>query len=49
MPALIETGTGSSPDVTSAAIRELGFEPAAEATDYTVEGVIAAVMQLAQR
>jgi uroporphyrinogen III methyltransferase/synthase len=33
--------------VTSAAVRELGFEPAAEATKYTVDGVIAALVKLA--
>jgi uroporphyrinogen III methyltransferase/synthase len=34
--------------VTSAAVREFGFEPAAEATEYTVDGVINAVMRLAR-
>jgi uroporphyrinogen III methyltransferase/synthase len=33
--------------VTSAAIREFGFEPAAEATEYTVDGVIEALVRLA--
>jgi uroporphyrinogen III methyltransferase/synthase len=33
--------------VTSAAVREFGFEPAAEAEKYTTEGVMEALMKLA--
>lgn len=33
--------------LTSVALRECGFEPAAEATSYTMEGIIAAVLQSA--
>ncbi len=33
--------------VTSAAVRELGVEPAAEATEYTIDGVIDALVKLA--
>ena len=34
--------------VTSAAVRECGFEPAAEATEYTTDGVIEALVKLSQ-
>ena len=35
--------------LTSTTLRELGFEPAAEASTYTMEGVVAALLQSANR
>ncbi len=35
--------------VTSAAVREMGFEVAAEATEFTIDGLIAALIQLANQ
>ncbi|MCA9263331.1 MAG: uroporphyrinogen-III C-methyltransferase [Planctomycetales bacterium] len=41
--ALRQTKLVSISPVTSATLRELGYEPAAEATSYTMEGVVAAI------
>lgn len=39
-PALKKTRLVSISPITSATLRELGYEPAAEATEYTMEGVV---------
>jgi uroporphyrinogen III methyltransferase / synthase len=42
---LRQTKIVSISPVTSATLRELGFEPAAEATDYTMPGVVEAILK----
>jgi len=41
---LRKTKLASISPVTSATLRELGFEPAAEASEYTMEGMVAAIV-----
>jgi uroporphyrinogen III methyltransferase/synthase len=47
-PALARTRLVSISPVTSATLRELGHEPAAEATTYTLDGVVAALLEKAR-
>ncbi|HEY2760674.1 MAG TPA: uroporphyrinogen-III synthase, partial [Pirellulales bacterium] len=44
---LQKTKVASISPVTSATLRELGFEPAAEAASYTMDGVVAAIVAAA--
>ncbi len=46
--SLTRTKLASISPITSATLRELGFEPAAEAREYTMEGVVQAILS-AQR
>jgi uroporphyrinogen III methyltransferase/synthase len=46
---LRHTRLASISPVTSAALRELGFEPAAEATEYTMEGLVEAILRWPNR
>jgi len=43
-PALHNAKLASISPVTSATLRELGFEPAAEAREYTMAGVVDAIV-----
>jgi uroporphyrinogen III methyltransferase/synthase len=43
--ALRRTRLASISPITSGVLRELGFEPAAEATEYTIEGLVAAILR----
>jgi uroporphyrinogen III methyltransferase / synthase len=43
--SLRQTKLASISPVTSATLRELGFEPAAEAAEYTVAGLVQAILQ----
>ena len=42
---LRKTRLASISPITSATLREMGFEPAAEATEYTTDGVIEAMVR----
>ena len=42
--SLQRTKLASISPITSATLRELGFEPAAEAKEYTMAGVVAAIV-----
>ncbi len=44
-PLLENTRLASISPITSGTLRELGFEPAAEATEYTMAGVVEAIVQ----
>ncbi len=46
-PSLHKTRLASISPITSATLRELGYEPAAEATEYTMAGVVAAIVSQA--
>lgn len=47
--ALRKAKLASISPITSGTLRELGFEPAAEATEYTLDGVVAAILLAATR
>ena len=44
-PLLEKTRLASISPITSDTLRELGFEPAAEATEYTMAGVVEAIVK----